>query len=160
MSGTREYKGRIQLNEKLDAMLDAIIAEISEADAQVNWSPPAQIPVSPKDRNAFTNAVLEHIVALFVGSGDRDRLVSLLSVRFVPRLGYHATIEWYLAIFGKKLKDPISVLGEAYSKCQARAVRHDTASALRRGFTDLGVRGKDERQLCQKRHAVVREGKG
>ena len=81
------YKEKYGLkNEKLDAMLDAIIAEIPLGSGNRPCqfgTPPADRPsVSPKDRNAFTNAVLEHIVALFVGSGDGDRLVSLLSVRF------------------------------------------------------------------------------
>ena len=150
VSGTREYKEKYGLkNEKLDAMLDAIIAQISEADARRLAASCEQIPVRSKDRSAFTNAVLAHIVSVLVASGDRDRLVTLLSTRFVPRLGGYATIEWYLAFFGRKLKDPIMILGEAYSKCQAPAVRHDIASAVRRGFTDLGVRGKDDAEFVR-----------
>ena len=143
--GTKEYAEKYgRKNEKLDRMLDGIIAEISEADSRRLAASCEQIPVRPKDRTAFTDAVLAHIVRVFVASGDRDALVKLLSTRFPPRLGYGDAIEWYLVIFGKKLKDPIMVLGEAYSKCQIPSMRHDIASALRRAFTDLGVRGKDD----------------
>jgi hypothetical protein len=132
-------------NEKLDAMLrDLIGDQVSEADARRLATSCSEIPVRPEDRSAFTTAVLAHIVSVFVASGDRDNLVKLLSTRFVPRLGGYATIEWYVAFFGKKLKDPIMILGEAYSKCQIPSMRHDIASAVRRGFTDLGVPGKDD----------------
>ena len=126
-------------------MLDGIIARDLRSGRAFNWPPPASKYQSARRIELpFTDAVLAHIVRVFVASGDRNALVKLLSTRFPPRLGYGDAIEWYLVIFGKKLKrEPIMVLGEAYSKCQIPDMHHDIASALRRAFTDLGVRGKD-----------------
>jgi len=70
--------------------------------------------------------------------------VKLLSTRCQSEIGISNDIEYYLADCGKKLKDPILVLGEAFSKCKVPEVRHDIAGAVRRGFAGHGIRGKDD----------------
>ncbi len=102
------------------------------------------LAVRAKDRSGFANAVLAYMEETFVDRGDRDNLVKVLSTRCQLNLGGYIDIEFYLAFFGKKLKDPILVLGEAFSKCQAPEVRHDLAGAVRRGFLGLGIQGKDD----------------
>ena len=44
--------------------------------------------------------------------------MKLLSTRCQSEIGISNDIEYYLADCGKKLKDPILVLGEAFSKCK------------------------------------------
>jgi hypothetical protein len=132
-------------NEKLYRMLDDTIAkQLSDDDMRHLVDSCGSIPVRVKDRSAFTNAVLAHIVRASVASGDRERLVKLLSMRFPLRAGVIEPIEFFLAFRGKKLKDPIMILNEAYAKCEIPSVRHDIAGAVRRSFGDLGVRGKDD----------------
>jgi hypothetical protein len=140
-------------NDKLyDALNDTIADQLSDDDMRRLVDSCGSIPVSVKDRSAFTNAVLTNIVRTSVASGDRERLVKLLSTRFLPRVGPVETIEFCLALRGKKLKGPILILGEAYERCQSPSVRHDIAAAVRRSFTDLGVRGKDDADFVK--HAM------
>jgi hypothetical protein len=49
----------------------------------------------------------------------------------------------------ESIRDPILILGDAYSKCQVPEVRREIADAVRRGFTNLGVRGKDDAQFVK-----------
>jgi hypothetical protein len=102
------------------------------------------LPVRAKDRDKFTNALLAHMESVFIESGDRDSLVELLSTRCQLRIRVYEDIEFYLVFRGKKLRDPILVLGEAFSKCRVPEVRRDIAGAVRRGFVGLGIRGKDD----------------
>jgi len=102
------------------------------------------LPVRAKDRSEFSNEVLAYMERTFIGSGDRDNLVKLLSTRCQSEVGIYRDIEYYLAYFGEKLKDPILVLGEAFSKCKVPEVRHEIAGAVRRGFAGHGIRGKDD----------------
>jgi hypothetical protein len=140
-------------SDKLYDMLDSTIAkQLSDDDMRHLVDSCGSIPVRIKDRTAFTDAVLTNIVRASVVSGNRERLVKLLSMRFPPRVGAVETIEFSLALRGKKLKDPIMILGEAYEKCQIPSVRHDIAAAVRRSFTDLGVRGKDDADFVK--HAM------
>jgi uncharacterized protein (TIGR03067 family) len=65
------------------------------------------------------------------------------------------------------MKDPILILGEAYSRCTIPEVRHDIAAAVRRGFRGLGIHGKDDAEFIanamkwyeqEKEHLVVNDG--
>jgi hypothetical protein len=129
---------------------DLISTQVSDDDVRRLADSSAELPVRYQDRSEFTNRVLEHIISAFVASGDRGSLVNLLSQRFVPRVGIGETIELRLAFRGNRLNDPILVLGEAYSKCTIPSVRHDIAAAVRRGFTDLGIRGEDDADFVKK----------
>jgi hypothetical protein len=145
MIGEERTKKYGRKNERLYRVLfDLIRKQLSDNDKRQLAISCGTLPVRPQDRSAFTNEVLSCIVNAFSVSGDRDSLVNLLSTRFPPRIGPVATIEWHLVIRGKNMKDPILILGEAYSQCNIPSVRHDIAAAVRRGFTDLGVRGKDD----------------
>jgi hypothetical protein len=102
------------------------------------------LPVRAKDRSDFVNEVLAYIERTFINSGDRDNLVKLLSTRCQLEVGIYRDIEFYLTYYGKKLKDPILVLGEAFSRCKVPEVRHDLAGAVRRSFVGQLIRGKDD----------------
>jgi hypothetical protein len=154
MSADERVRRYGRKNDKLyDVLDDAIASQLSDDDMRHLVDSCGSIPARVKDRSAFTNAALAHIVRASVASGDRERLVKLLATRFPLRAGVVEPIEFHLAFRGKKLKDPIMILGEAYTKCQDPSVRHDIAGAVRRSFTDLGVRGKDDADFVK--HAMV-----
>jgi len=124
------------------------------------------LPVCTRDRSKFVNAVLSYIERTFIESGDRDNLVRLLSTRCQLRVCGYFDIEFYLAFHGKKLKDPILVLGEAFSRCEVPEVRQRLAVAVRRGFVGLGIQGKDDAEYVknamqwyekEKSHVTVNE---
>jgi len=132
-------------NEKLDPMLRRILeTNLSYDDLRKLSATCETLPFRAKDRSDFTNEVLAYTERTFIDSGDRDNLVKLLSTRCQVEVGYQLDIEYWLAYHGKKLKDPILVLGEAFSKCKVPEVRHDIAGAVRRAFAGQGIRGKDE----------------
>jgi hypothetical protein len=132
-------------HEKLDRMLRRIIESNLSYDALRNLTATCDtLPVLAKDRSEFTNEVLAYMERTFIDSGDRENLVKLLSTRCQLEVGYQIEIEYWLACYGEKLKDPILVLGEAFSKCKVPEVRHELARAVRRGFSGHGIGGKDD----------------
>lgn len=102
------------------------------------------LPIADRQRGEFINAVLAFMVERFVDSGDRQSVVRLLSKRCPIHISFYHDIEFFLAYRGNKLKDPILVLGNAYSECTIPDVRHDIAGAVRRGFAGMGIRGADD----------------
>lgn len=92
----------------------------------------------------FSAALIAFMVKSFANSGDRESLVQLLAVQCPDYTYWPVTIENYLVNYGKKLKDPILVLGEANSRSQSPQARHALAAAVRRAFVDQGIQGKDD----------------
>jgi hypothetical protein len=83
---------------------------------------------------------------VFVTSGDRESLVTMLSRRFPPNNGSSNTeTEVFLIRYGVRLGDPILILGEAYSKCQIPDVRTQIAAVVRHAFVGSGIQGADDR---------------
>lgn len=105
------------------------------------------VTILADDRSRFTEDVLACMVKAFVESGDRESLVELLSKRCPNRVGWPENIEFYVTHHGRKLKDPILILGEAYARSQVPETRHTLAAALRRSFAGLGIRGKDDAEF-------------
>lgn len=123
-------------------------------------------------QGGFSADILAIMIETFAEVGDRDALVDVLSKRFVSSVGSSERIEYYLAtrgslaqdFRGSRLRDPIMVLGEAYSRCETPEVRAEIAAAVRRGFRGLGIRGKDDAEYvanamkwyeAEKDHLVV-----
>jgi len=101
------------------------------------------LPLNAPKESAFIYAVVAHMIDVFVDLGDRVNLVRLLSTHFVQRIG----LQWYIEeclVGGKLLKDPILILGEAYTKCEVPEVRDEIAAAVRRAFAGSGIVGKDD----------------
>ena len=109
----------------------------------------ASMPIPEEDRSDFADILLKSMVHVFSLSGDREGLVTLLSNRCPPWVGWRDNIEWFLALRNKELKDPILILGEAYSNCKVSEVRKVIATAVRRGFVGLGVKGKDDAEFVR-----------
>jgi hypothetical protein len=101
-------------------------------------------PIPHYQGDSFESIVLEFMVEALVESGDRESLVKLLSKRCPSRVGWMRTIEYCVAYSGWRIKDPILILGEAYSNCQVPETRHALAAALRRSFAGFGIQAKDD----------------
>lgn len=105
------------------------------------------LPIHENDQNLFTRDVLSYMVKVFVDLGDRDSLVKLLSTRCPTTIRGNEYLEYCLVSGGDQLKDPILILGEAYSKCRVPEVRQQIAMVVRRGFTSSGIRGNDDAEF-------------
>jgi hypothetical protein len=137
-------------NEKLiEMLLDIIKKQLSEDDMRRLVASCEELPALEKNRSDFCKAVLGYLAAYYIDAGDREMLVELLAKRCPSRVSDYNTVETWLVFRGNKLKDPILILGEAYFKCQTPEVRHTLAAAIRRSFTDLGVRGKDDAEFVK-----------
>ena len=97
----------------------------------------------PAEPQGFEYHLREFMVETFVTAGDRDSLVAVFSTRF-PACYHLSDIEDFLVRHGEKLKDPILILGEAYSKAKLPDVRREIAQAVRRSFKGSGIRGDDD----------------
>ena len=108
-----------------------------------------QPPVGADSALSFPYPLLSEMIIAFIESGDRDSLVNLFSVYFPDEVLVHFDTEAYLMRFGEKLRDPAMILGDAFSKCKDPEVSHNIARAVRRGFTGLGVSGRDDAELVK-----------
>jgi hypothetical protein len=130
---------------ELVAAVDRLFMKrLSKEDLRSLAASSEMVAVLDKDRNHFVTDLLAFMVKAFVGFGDRESLVILLSKRCPSRIAWPEDIEYYLAHRARRLTDPILVLGEAYSRCQVPETRHTLAAAVRRGFAGLGIRGNDD----------------
>jgi hypothetical protein len=141
-------------DEGLYDLLDGIIEkQLSHEDMRQLAISCGALPIHSKDRSDFANAVLSSMVWVFINSGDRDSLVTLLSTRCPVQVGPGLDIEYYLPLHGeKKIKDPITVLEEAFSKCKSPEVRRKLAYSTRRAFRGHGITGKDDADFVK--HAM------
>lgn len=101
------------------------------------------VPVDEKDWSGFEWYLILEMASVFLKDGDRNSLVTLFSTRFPSRFHF-MDIEDMVVRHGTKLKDPVLILGDAYSKCQVPEVRLKIAQAIRRGFKGSGIRGNDD----------------
>ena len=117
------------------------------------------LPVHEENWSPFERSLILEMVWVFLKSGDHDSLVTLFSNRFPSRYHFMDT-EDLLVRHGEKLKDPILILAEAYSKAQVPEVRQAIAQAVRRGFKGSGIRANDDAGFVRERDAVVRAREG
>lgn len=97
----------------------------------------------------FTRDLTEFMARTLIALGNRESVVSLLSVRCPGEVGAYEHIEFCLAGRGNRLKDPILVLGEAYSKSRVPENRHQLAAAVRRAFGGLQIPGRNDAEFVQ-----------
>jgi uncharacterized protein (TIGR03067 family) len=114
----------------------------------------------------YDHLVFGFIVDALVYSRDREGLVRLLSTRCPFQMEVGVSVDFYLAVFATRLKDPILVLGEAYAKCRVPESRRVIAALVRWAFDGLGIRGKDDGEFVngamhwyekEKDHLVVND---
>jgi hypothetical protein len=146
--GVRKYGSKY---ERLGEMLhDIVQKQLSHEEMRQLAASCGSLPIREKDRSDFVNAVLSGMAYKFVTSGDRDTLVKFLSIRCLVRAAPNCDIEYFVLVYGDKLKDPITVLGEAFSKCKTLEVRRQLADSVRRAFRGHEIRGKDDADFVTK----------
>jgi hypothetical protein len=107
----------------------------------------------------FQETLLDATIFICLEAGDRKGLVTLLAAN-CPLLVcglYH--IEYFIMDCGKKMDDKVVILGEAYSRARKPETRRAIATAVRRGFYGLGVRGRDDDELVKNAMQWYRENK-
>jgi hypothetical protein len=137
-------------NDKLIEMQEEILDKLSLslADMRRLAATCEMLPVSDKNPDLFHWEVLALMVRTFVEKGDRESLVAVLSTRFPEFVGPENPTEYYLfRSHNSALKDPLLVLGEAYSRCKDADVRRELAAAVRRGFVGFKIPGDDDAEF-------------
>ena len=123
-------------------VLDGVLSKyLSTDDLRALARSCGELPICVDDRGRFVNALLDHMLVAFVGSGDRDSLVTQLSTRFIDRINPHY-VEWYVTFFGEwkgTLKYPVLIFGDAYSRSAVPETRRAIAGAVRRGFSRMNI---------------------
>jgi hypothetical protein len=132
-------------NEKLYDMLDEILARnLSDDDLRSLLGTCETLPDRAGARSDFDNWVLKYMARKYIETGDREALLKLLTTRFPDKVYFETPIEFAMVMYRKRVGDPISLLGEAYSKCRNKETRRHLAVIMRRAFVDSGVKGKDD----------------
>jgi hypothetical protein len=136
-------------NEILDKMLNDILRKhFSQADQRCLAASCGTLLILAQDRTRFANAVLDFLIVSFLERADRDSLVTLMSTRCPLHIGPES-IEFVLVHSGTRIKDPILVLGDAYTKCKTPEVRCNLASAARRAFAGHIMQSLDDAEFVK-----------
>jgi hypothetical protein len=130
-----------------EALSEALSQKFSKAELHQLAASFDSSPLKWEDSTIYQNTVQDSLLGTFLAAGDRDGLVTLLSARCPPEVLAHLDIELLLVLRGQKLKDPILILGEAYSRARAPETRKEIVAALRRGFGAYGIRGRDDTEF-------------
>lgn len=120
----------------------------------------SKVPAIPDDYESFRYDLLAFMARAFVEAGDREGLVEILSKR-CPSLVYPPlSVEYYLASWGWKLRDPMLIFSEAYERSRVPKTRHELATAVRRSFAGMGIREKDDAEFIRKAMQWYKKEKG
>ncbi|MCX7427696.1 MAG: SUMF1/EgtB/PvdO family nonheme iron enzyme [Planctomycetia bacterium] len=136
--------------ERTKALHEVLEKRLSHQDMSALAATCGTLAVDENDWSGFEGCVIDEMIDAFTAAGDRENLVTLLSTRCPSHYG-SMDIEDYLVRIGEKsLKDPVLILGEAYSQCQVPHVRKTIAKAVRRGLKGFGIRGNDDAEFVQR----------
>ncbi len=106
------------------------------------------VPIDADKQTYFQKTLLDALATNLMESRDRENLVALFSTHFTNYISF-GTTEWGLVCFGKKMKDPILVLGEAYRRSRDPTIRARISTAVHQSFDGNGVEGKDEGEFVK-----------
>lgn len=95
------------------------------------------------DNAIDSESVRDNVVVILGEENAREELVWLLAARCPTRMFLDLPVEYFLA-GSEKLTDGVLVLCDAFEKSSNVRNRSRIAIALRRGFTAVGVREKDD----------------
>ncbi|MCX7424353.1 MAG: hypothetical protein NTW96_01745 [Planctomycetia bacterium] len=143
-------EGRVDPGRKLEKLIrlqrSLLENNLSMADMRHLAATCETLPIHEwKDPNGFETRVLQFVVSSLIDAGDRDSLVTLLSTRYPVNIGPETNTAYWLVVYAKKsLKDPVLVLGDAYSRCKVPEVQSDIAAAVRQCFEGFDIPGKDD----------------
>jgi hypothetical protein len=137
-------------NDKLGEMEREILDKLSVEEMRHLATTCGTLPPHQRDPNAYEANVLQWMVVTFIKNGDRESLVTLLSTRFQEYVGPETYTSRYLLFCPQKaLRDPILVLGEAYSRSKVPEARKEIAGVVRRGFDGFNISGKDDAEFVK-----------
>src|SRR6185437_1494577 len=101
------------------------------------------------ERDEFINDVLAYLVKSLAEDKERELLVQLLSTRCPTWIDWPQPIEYYLAVQGNRLADPVMVLGDAFTRSEVPETRMVLALAIRRAFDGFGIGGRNDREFVK-----------
>jgi hypothetical protein len=101
------------------------------------------VPTDQEKQTEFQWMFVLALENLLIDRGDRDNLVALFSTHFTSRM-LGATTETVLVVEGKKMKDPILVLGEAFDRSKEPVIRKRIATAVHQSFDGNAVKGEND----------------
>ncbi len=147
-------------NGKLNQMLNNILKKgLTDPDLHGLAKASKELPMRADDMSDFDKAVLKYMLMEFIQSSDRQGLVKLLSSRFTDQIGFQVPIEYGLVLWGKGMKNPILLLGDAYKKCEEPQVRHHIAVVVRRAFIGLGIKAQNDEEFIENAMKWYKENK-
>jgi hypothetical protein len=143
------YAAKYGLKDEIltDALYHILTSNLSSEDLRHLAETCGTLPTDEYHWSPFTRDVFGYMMRSIVDSGDRDLVLKTLSTRCPDCVGSSSFVEYYLAEREGTIKEPVSLLGEGYFKCQDPEVRPHIAAAVRRGFTSSGIRGKDDAEF-------------
>ena len=139
--GFSKVNARDRAEQEQNALLDILNKGFSRDELHHLAASFATLPVDPERWGDFERKLIWATIDSFLESGDRIGLVLVLSLRCPRRICWH-DIEYYLALFRKKFKEPITALGEAYAKCKIPETRQAIADAARTHVHGFRCRGE------------------
>jgi hypothetical protein len=138
---------RSQYSWRMEQLKDRLSNDLSQAELRELAASFATMPVAHAREDETAHDLLSTVLDVLVHHRERDALVTLLSVQCPTRIYSYCDIEYLLAAGGKRLRDPIVILGEAYAKCRVPEVRANIAAVVRRAFLGSGIRGKNDDEV-------------
>jgi hypothetical protein len=134
----------------IKAQRDLLRKNLSTDDMRHLAATCGMLPIHEPNPNEFKINALQFIVARFIESGDQENLVTLLSARFPDWVGPECPTGYYLIHCpSNMLRNPVLVLGEAYSRCNVPEVRRDIAKTVRSGFAGFDIPGKNDDEFVR-----------
>lgn len=135
---------------QLKLLAELLAGRLSENELKELAASCVSMPVRPRDFTMDDHFRIQALLVALVKIGSRDGLVTLLSTR-CPKGVLARQIEFYIVLTGrKKMKDPILVLCDAYTKCRVPEVRQVIAEAIRRGFANAGIDAKEDAEFVKR----------
>jgi hypothetical protein len=154
-----DIEKRDQYNHGIDTLTRLIAFEFSDQELHEVAVSMATMPTKYDEQTGFDEHLLQAVVIVSVKHGREDSLIALVSNQCPERIFNDNDIEWYVVMFGRKIKDPILIFGKAYERCQVAEVKHRIAECVRRAFLASGIDDKDDGKLMKKAMLWYKERK-
>ncbi len=140
------YKNTHDKGLTISIMTDSLLRKrLSERDVSELAASCDDLPIRVEN-DTFSRDVLAFLVTASAELKERDKLVDILAIRCPRWVEWPVSIESFLASRSKVIKDPIVVLGDAYSKSRVPETQRDLAAAVHRAFQDFEIDGDDDAQ--------------
>jgi hypothetical protein len=116
------------------------------------------VPTDQEKQTDFEWMFVLALESLLMDRGDRDNLVALFSTHFTSRI-LGGTTETVLVVRGKKMKDPILVLGEAFDRSKDPVIRKRIATVVHQSFDGDDIEGENDEAFVKSAMKWYRDNK-